>query len=259
MIPVEAKYADAVAMSHALFMSLGIVGQKGFTCDLAVKFWLQHSDRAMLPSLAAVLDDVNEGWIKDVGRCAQPTSHEYVRTHLQRVRSIQRRVASAACLPSGSPGAFDEEEVLSDLSDFLLREGVGSEEVVEQVLALTLGLSQARAKMSTARPTSVDPHSSTDQQYVTPLNIVAHGSDDSSSDTEHACSVGTFFITEQKRSGFKRLQCLGNCSTKPHECYSAKLLGDGCEASDFDAKCRTCFRQEMSPVTTSSSGSSSDD
>ena len=136
MIPVEAKYADAVAMSHALFMSLEIFDQRIFTCDAAARFWLQHSDRAMLPSFAGVIDEINEGWIKDVGRWAPPTSHEYVRTHLQRVRPIQRRVAAAARLPSGAPGAFDEEEVHADLSDYLLREGVGSEEVVEQVLAL---------------------------------------------------------------------------------------------------------------------------
>ena len=197
----------------------------------------------MLPSLAGVLEEVNEGWIKDVGRWAQPTSHEYVRTHLQRVRSIQRRVAKAACLPCGSPGAFDEEEVMSDLSDFLLRDGVGSEEGVEQVLALTLALSQARAKMSAAKASSVDPPSNLDQQDVSSVSFVAQGSDDSSSDIEHSSPVGTYFITLQKRSGFKRLHRLGSCSTKPHECFNAKLLGDVCpDSSEFDAKCRSCFR-----------------
>ena len=123
-------------MSQALSMNLEVLGQKIFTCEADARFGLQHSDRAALPSLAGVLADVNEGWIKDVGRWAQPTSHEYVRAHVQRVRSIQRRVALNTRLPCGAPGAFDEGEVHADLSDFLLRDGIGSEEVVEQVLAL---------------------------------------------------------------------------------------------------------------------------
>ena len=147
----------------------------------------------------------------------------------------------------------------ADLSDFLLRDGMGSEEVVEQVLALTLALAQARARMKPAEPTTVAPHSGTDQQYTTTLSPVAHGSDGSSSGPAHATPLGTLFITEQRRSGFKRLHRLGSCSTRPHECFSARLLGDEFPgASEFDAKCRHCFKEDMSPVTTSSSGSSSD-
>ena len=216
-----------------------------------MRFWLQHSDRATF--------DVNEGWIKDVGRWAQPTSHEYVRTHLQRVRSIQRRVAVNARLPCGAPGAFDEEEVHADLSDFLLRDGVGSEEVVEQVLAFTLALARARAAMQPTEPHTVAPCPNNDQQYVIPSNSVAHGSDESSAGSDHAAPVGSLFITEQQRSGFKTLHRLNGCSTRPQDCYSARLVGEDIpDASEFDAKCRHCFRDELSCVTTSSSGSSSD-
>ena len=81
-------------------------------------------------------------------------------------RPVQRRVAVNARLPCGAPGAFDEEEVHADLSDFILREGVGSEEVVEQVLAFTLALARARAAMQPAEPHTVAPCPNTDQQYV---------------------------------------------------------------------------------------------
>ena len=58
IIPIEAKYADAVAMSQAMSMSLEVFGQNILTCEAAARFWLQHSDRAVLPSLAGVLADI---------------------------------------------------------------------------------------------------------------------------------------------------------------------------------------------------------
>ena len=72
MIPIEAKYADAVAMSQALSMSLEIFGQKIFTCEIAATFWLQHSDRAVLSSLAGVLADINEGGLRTWGAGRSP-------------------------------------------------------------------------------------------------------------------------------------------------------------------------------------------
>ena len=149
-----------------------------------------------------------------------------MRAHLQRVRAIQRRVASNARLPCGSSGAFNEEEVYSDLSDFMLREGVESEGVVEQVLAFTLALAQARAMMGSSLPAPVEPHSSTYQPDVIALNLVAQGSDEGSSGSEHSMPIGTFFVIEQRRSGFKMIHRFGSCSTRPHDCFNAKLLGE---------------------------------
>ena len=102
MLHLEAKYADSVAMSRALYMELEVEGKRIFTHEVASRFWLEHSDRVVVPSLGGVIDSVNDAWIKDVGRWSQPTSHEYVRTHLQRARTIQRKVAECTCIIGAS-------------------------------------------------------------------------------------------------------------------------------------------------------------
>ena len=131
--------------------------------------------------------------------------------------------------------------------------------MVQQVLAFALGLAQARAKIQANKPSSNEPHANSDDHDVSTLDLVEGGSGDTSSDSDHALPLGVFFVAEQKRSGFKRLHRLGRCSTRPQECHDARIMGEAFpSAPEFDAKCRHCFKEDLSPATSDSSGSSSD-
>ena len=68
MRPIEAKYADDVAMTRALDSSLSLHGIKLFAYELTTKFWAPRSDWAVLPSLAGVMPGIDSSWINDVGR-----------------------------------------------------------------------------------------------------------------------------------------------------------------------------------------------
>ena len=63
MMPIEATYADAVALSHALFMELEIEGRELIFHGVAVRFWLQHSDCAVVLSLGVVVDGIDDAWM----------------------------------------------------------------------------------------------------------------------------------------------------------------------------------------------------
>ena len=90
---LEARYADGVAMSRALLKSLRYDAKPLIAHDAVLTFWTEHSDRAFLPSMAGAMPEIDDGWIRDIGRWALATSHEYVRSHLVRVRYIQRALA----------------------------------------------------------------------------------------------------------------------------------------------------------------------
>ena len=120
-------------------------GEALLQTSLASDFWTVHSDRASVPSLAACLTKVPPEWIEDLGRWSKSMSATYVRTHLSRVRSIQRWVASAA----RTGEHIDEEELWSDFAVFLMKHGAGTEEAVEQIVRLAKVLASARAKIAT--------------------------------------------------------------------------------------------------------------
>ena len=123
MRQVEAKYAHAVAMDHALLQQLkNSSGQPLLHHAVACEFWTLHSDRASLPSFAACLSEVPPEWIEDLGRWSKSMSATYVRIHLSRIRTIQRWVASAA----RTGELVDEEELWSDFAVFLMKHGSGT-------------------------------------------------------------------------------------------------------------------------------------
>ena len=117
-------------------------------------------------------------------------SHEYVRTHLQRVRSIQRQVAVVARLPTSDSRAFDEEETYSDLSDFLLRSGLDTEAVVQEVLSFTLALAKCRAACPSQEADHPEARAPTDEHDASPHD---HGSSGSEDGSELNLQQGTYF------------------------------------------------------------------
>ena len=107
-------------------------------------------------------------------------SHEYVRTYLQRARSIQREVAIQARLSTSDSRAFDEGEIYSDLSDHILRHGLDTEAVVQEVLSFTLSLAKGRAGLATHSTVPSGPHVANDEQDVAPSNSSSSSSGDES-------------------------------------------------------------------------------
>ena len=207
--------------------------------------------------MAGAMPDIDDGWIRDIGRWALPTSHEYVRSHLVRVRFIQRTVAERARHQATSSSALDEEEVFADLGEHMLRSGVQAEDVVEQILGFARLLSAARVSAAS------NSQSSDIKDYpleVPPPPTEAEPSRDEAAESKvEDPPLGIHFITEQRRSHFKRLHRFGECPVKPSECLLVEVFAEGPpHASLYDAKCRRCLKDALSPVTTDSSGSSSE-
>ena len=71
-------------------------------------------------------------------------SATYVRTHLSRVKSVQRWVAIAA----RTGDLVDEEELWSDFAVFLMRHGSETEGAVDQIVRLAKVLTTARSKLA---------------------------------------------------------------------------------------------------------------
>ena len=253
---LEARYADGVAMSRALLTSLSTESKPLIAHNAVLTFWTEHSDRAFLPSMAGAIPESDDGCIRDVGRWALPTSHEYVRSHLVRVRFIQRTVAERARLHATSLGALDEEEVFADLGEHMLRSGVQAEEVVEQILRFARLLTSARANVSTA---PLDVRLGNQPLELPPPAASSIAALNEADATLEDPPLGTHFITEQRWSRFKRLHRFGECPVKPSECLLVEVFTEGPpHVSLYNARCRRCFKDALSPVTTDSSGSSSE-
>ena len=83
-------------------------------------------------------------------------------------------------------------------------------------------------------------------------------------DEQAAPSLGTFVVSIQPKSGFRRLHRVGECSYRPGVHYGVfEALGNVfLSATEFHARCKLCFKEELpshegAEETATSSGSSS--
>ena len=127
---------------------------------------------------------------------------------------------------------------------------------MQEVLSFTLALAKCRAMCPAHEASHPEASAPTDEHDASPLD---HGSSGSEDGSDLDIQQGTYFLTVQKRPGFRRLHRMGECATKPQRCFNARVLGEVRPlAAEFDAMCRHCFRVRLSEATTVSSGSSSD-
>ena len=119
-VKAEARYADSVACGRALFQRLtDTAGRPLLHTPLAARFWSEQSDRCTLVSLAACLDQLNAEWFEELGRWSSRMSSRYVRTHIYKVRVIQRAVALEIRSNQYVPHRFGEEELFTRWASFL--------------------------------------------------------------------------------------------------------------------------------------------
>ena len=259
MRQVEAKYAHAVAMDRALLQQLkGSSGQPLLQHAVACEFWTLHSDRASLPSFAACLNEVPPEWIEDLGRWSKSMSATYVRTHLARVRSIQRWVAEAA----RHNARIDEEEHWSDFAAvFLMKHGISTEATVEQIVGLTRELSNAR---SAYRVTASIPELQETVQDDNPAELETQAPDENDAPApltpthtvpDDTPSLGDFVVSLQR--GFRRLHRMGDCHLVPGtDNKSFMNLGSERPSREhFDTACRLCFKSDQRTDLANSSSS----
>ena len=260
---VEAKCSHAVALDRALLSHMKLAsGSEWLQHSVACELWTLHSDRASLPSLAACLSEVPPEWIEDFGRWSKGMSATHVRTHLARIRSIQRWVAEAA----RQNARLDEEELWSDFAVFLMRHGLSTDDTVEQIVSLAKVPSSARAAY---RAQSVGPAFGDVAPDVPPTLEEACGQEPveepapltpSHTAPDDCPGMGMFVVS--LRRGFRRLHRVGDCHLEPGVDYKDfRTLGaDRPSHEHYDAACRWCFKSDQFEdveISSSSAGSSS--
>ena len=84
------------------------------------------------------------------------------------------------------------------------------------------------------------------------------------SEEQAAQSLGTYVVSMQPKSGFRRLHRVGECSYRPGVHYGIfhALGSDAPSPTEFHARCKLCFKDELiasegAEETATSSGSSS--
>ena len=185
-------------------------------------------------------------------------SATYVRTHLSRVKSIQRWVAVAA----RTGELVDEEELWSDFAVFLMKHGSGTEEAVDQIVQLAKVLANARAKITATSAADagaseglsdalvVSATADEDEVVPSPLTPVYSVPDDKP-------AMGDFIVS--LRRGFRRLHRTGDCHLVPGVDYKDfRVLGSSRPSCEhYDAACKFCFKLDDALAMESSSGDTS--
>ena len=203
---VEARYADAVAMAISCFTQRHALDAHTFCCCVL--------GRAALPSRLGTMPDVTCSWIDDVGRLAQPTPREYVRTALQRARILQQKVAAYARGPHGpSPGIY-EAEVCADWAEDFIDQGVTTDGAVEQVATMTHCLDRVLKRRAPQQPTESKEYAALeDPELPGSLEVEARELSDA------YLPLGMFVVSILLRAAFRRLHQAG-----PHASKSGLLL-----------------------------------
>ena len=255
MREVEAKYADGLAMGRALLQRLRTAGGEVLLNPGVEKFWSEHSDRATLPSWVGCVATFPTDWIANLGRWAGGCSDAYVRTTMLRIRKMQLASVALYRRAEDASAAFGEEEVLGKLGEWMHDKGFSLAEINSQLDRLAVSGQQAPPS-----PTDLADASSDEDDEKTPeampeasprLVVV--------DPTEAEIPIGSYIVSIQARSRFKRLHRLGECWRKPGVDYvEYEVLGlELPPASRYSAVCRTCFANGEVNAEEVSSGSSS--
>ena len=255
MREIEAKYADGCAMSRALLARLvNPDGSKLLWLHGASLFWSEHSDRATFVSLAACLEDVSSDWLDEVGRWSSKMSSVYVRTHLRRISTMQKAVATRVRQSRDTLETFGEADLYASWAAHLRACGASEGEAVKQASSVICVFERYVPSVPHECPDAVpasgaehDVEPIEDERVDSPVTPRYIASDVSN------LPIGSYVASVQK-SGFRRLHIIGGCARIPGLDY-ANFQSFGLErpaATEFNYACHQCFREERS-----SGGSSS--
>ena len=206
-----------------------------------IPFWTGHSARHWAPSIAATLS-VSKEQRDFLGRWAlgkQGGSNDYILTSLQIVTSIQNLIAKSL-LEGG--GSYDESALMLQLKQFLQARDSFVPEVLVP-LDVLLHSSNGFCLMCSF------PSISTEIVSISHLQDIRV---EASSDPVHVevpNTVATYWVSIQKRSGFRRLHkySYSACTASKVNCYKTEdvfFLHDRIA----DARCKICFPSSGKPV-----------
>ena len=165
-----------------------------------------------------------------------------------------------------------EEELLSNFGEFLSKQGWGSERVIAQVMLLAGSCAphMASSAVEGSLPENLTVSTGLDQDVgdcTASVNLEAGAVEPPLIPDDQALpALGTFVVSSQSNSGFRRLHRVGECSYKPGVHYGVfEVLGVSLPAaSEFHARCKRCFpaapaaSADAEEIATSSGSSSSD-
>ena len=281
LIKVEAKYADAAAMSRALLCSLrrfrvhdlgSIALVEGMLVDPYLgSYWSEHSARATLPSWAACLSAVPDAWIDSLGRWAAGKSKTYIRTYQKRVKFIQANVAKRVRGSMDPHGLLNEEMLFVEMATYIGNLGADEDRVAQAVggfdvfhldhAKLSLGADEEGAGMEDI----------VEEDAVDTCNVdeLLCESDAEVSEVAEEIAIGNAFDVKKNLGVYvvslggkqRRRRCLhrvGSCYRVPGKDYLRfdVLSMEVPAVTEFDVMCKDCKLHSMVEVASSSASSS---
>eukprot|EP00971_Amphidinium_carterae_P236388 4691285-Amphidinium_carterae.1 len=237
---VETTYKDALPMSRLAFGRLsGAGGARLQLIPDVATFWTEHSDRATLPSWAAATGMFATEWVDMLGRWAPSRSETYVRTHRVRVQAIQQQVAMAV---RNKESRLLEAEglVLDQLKEYLQQHGSDGVQIERQMLQFAAWVDTPSARS----------HAVNHSPPANNLDLEADVPVDTGGDAECSADLGTYYVSIQPRTGFRRLHVVGGCHRKPGvHVMSFEAYGDELpDAAAYHDYCRNCWPGRSGPL-----------
>ena len=259
MKAIEAKYVDGLAMGRALLSRLRGSGEDPLLMLGVERFCSEHSERATLPSWVGCKASFPQDWIDCLGRWSASCSAGYIRTAKLRIRKMQLAVADLYRTAEDPSTAFGEEELFEQLATFMRHLGTPEEDISEQVSRLRIDPLEVRPPLPT-EPAEESNENVDDAGSEDPLPITDTSSKLVVADANIAeIPLGTFVVSLQARTRFRRLHRVGDCWRKPGVDYlDFEILGmELPKAAMYNAACSHCFNKGEVLQEEVSSGSSS--
>jgi hypothetical protein len=262
-IPVEAKYPDAVAMSRACLARLKTQDNEPLFVNRSLaSFWMEHSERATLPSWCGCLTRYPSDWVDLLGRWGAGRSETYVRTHRHRVHMMQKDVSGI--IAGGSHWqTFEEEDLMAELTVYMQAAGYSDTDISRQAALL------GRPDPSRDVPTEVND--SPANPFEEDTSSIEDNIDDGAAATEVAeptkiPGLGDFVVCIRRSSKRRTLHLVGACHRRPGVSYD-EYKGYGSErpaSSHYTVVCKQCWPTgapvtELEEVITDDESTSSSD
>ena len=123
-IELQAQYSDCQALNRHLLSHLtDASGQPFLSAEFAASCWLEHDDRATLPTFIASLTALPSDWSGDLGGWSSKSSVGYIRSQLRRVAFMQSELASHIRGGKLSLEALREGDLMAQWAHFMCDRG----------------------------------------------------------------------------------------------------------------------------------------
>mmetsp|Transcript_25222 Transcript_25222/g.40376 ORF Transcript_25222/g.40376 Transcript_25222/m.40376 type:complete len:674 (+) Transcript_25222:59-2080(+) len=210
-------------------------------------FWTEHSDRATLPTWAAMIG-VSKEDADRLGRWQPSESEAYVRAARTVVLRVQDRVA-VRIRTAGKNDLTGEEELLEKLEEFLTRRGMPDEMIAEQLRRL-------RFHRTSEILIGVSPPEEQICEDVEQVLVEMEGAVPGTAE-ELPLSHGALFVSLSRAGRPQTVHKVGSCWRRPGVDYKHYVALDEGElqspSSQFSKVCSECFPKGLEELNISSS------